>query len=163
MGSDSPLADSVAPDATSGADLLPGTHSEPTSPPSPDPSQPAVHRSKTAPLPQEDISSEEDSSEGSEQADTSAVSEPESVEIPTGILSPPGLRRSRSSVDATNGRRVTKHLRFTAPGDSATSSIRVNTAEHVIYPGGGRRRKRNVPRDQEWLLSGPPTPNISET
>ncbi|CAK9784219.1 unnamed protein product [Cutaneotrichosporon oleaginosum] len=121
-----------------------------------------VHRSKTAPPPRAESSGSEDEEL---EMDTSAVSEPESIDTdtPTGILSPPSsvLRRSRSSIDATNGHRVTKHLRFTAVGGESPS-VPVPEGK-VVYPGGARRRKRNVPRDQEWLLSGPPTPNLSET
>lgn len=155
------MADSIAPDSLSAADLIHDSHSDPTSlttsPTRQDP--PMVHRSKTAPPPRAESSA---SDEDELELDTSAVSEPESVDTPTGILSPPSsvLRRSRSSIDATNGHRVTKHLRFTAVGDPASLPI---PDGRVLYPGGARRRKRNVPRDQEWLLSGPPTPNISET
>lgn len=156
----SPVADNVAPDALCGAEGSHDSSPRTSSPPTPD-SPAMVHRSKTAPPPRAESSG---SDEDEELPDTSLVSDPESMDTPTGILSPPSsvLRRSRSSVDATNSLRVTKHLRFTAVGDA--SALRVTTDDNVIYPGGTpRRRKRNVPRDQEWLLSGPPTPNISET
>ncbi len=159
--SDVHLADSIAPDALSAADIIHDSHSDPTSltssPTTENP--PMVHRSRTAPPPRAESSG---SDEDDLELDTSPASEPESVDTPTGILSPPSslLRRSRSSIDASSGHRVTKHLRFTAVGDSATLRV---PDDKVVYPGGARRRKRNVPRDQEWLLSGPPTPNISET
>ncbi|BEJ17573.1 hypothetical protein CspHIS471_0609740 [Cutaneotrichosporon sp. HIS471] len=118
-----------------------------------------VHRSETAPPPRLESSGREDDEL---EIDTTIVSEAESADTPTGILSPPSsvLRRSKSSIDATDGHRITKHLRFTAVGDAASLRAIDNK---VVYPGGARRRKRNVPRDQEWLLSGPPTPNLSET